>query len=395
MIEACLAGVAQLNCLTCLKLGFHSNAADGSFQDSRSSSDDGQIWQRALASQLQLRQLELSVTNIDLPALDMSHLKQLTRLRLGILTEGTVLPPQLQHLQLDSCSRRDVQSLAALKQLQRLEVGHCGDFSILTALKSLQHFSCEVWEHDPELLLRMRWLLVPDVSLSYFNVPSAAAATAAVWPQLQQLRQLILMVYDFLPSRQQLTGILAAVAACSSLTKLSLDGSYSIIPGIIQGDVAVIDPQELELADAAAGSIAVCSSLTGLLQLQDLTLTNADSVPGGALALTALTGLTRLVLAGAGAGVDELAATALACNLRQLQHLDLSGCKLGSMGCLAAIGQLTRLTELQLKGSGSVTQRGFMQLTKLQKLRRLGVDRSEAVTDAVLREFWAAVPLAL
>jgi hypothetical protein len=36
-----------------------------------------------------------------------------------------------------------------------------------------------------------------------------------------------------------------------------------------------------------------------------------------------------------------------------------------------------------------------MQLTNLQRLQRLGVDRNAEVTDAVLNDFWAAVPLLL
>jgi hypothetical protein len=112
------------------------------------------------------------------------------------------------------------------------------------------------------------------------------------------------------------------------------------------------------------------------------------------LALKALIGLTQLVLADAGAAVDDHVATSLASNLRQLQHLDLFECDLGDMGCLAAIGQtLTQLTELQLRRSSKMTQAGLMQLTTLVRLQQLGVDRNEEVTDGVLREFWAAVPL--
>jgi hypothetical protein len=114
-------------------------------------------------------------------------------------------------------------------------------------------------------------------------------------------------------------------------------------------------------------------------------------LPGDARALTALTGLTRLVLRGLGSGVGDVAATALACSLRQLRHLDLHSCDLGGMVCLAAIGQLTQLTALHLFGNEGVTREGLMLLTGLKRLQQLGVCRNEEVTDAAVEEFWAAV----
>jgi hypothetical protein len=213
-------------------------------------------------------------------------------------------------------------------------------------------------------------------------------------------------------SKQQLLSILSGLTACG-LTKLSLDGSYS--PLLDLQDAADDPEQQMQLAaahDAAGGPVAVCSRLAGLTTLKDLAIhygnpdyefPDVNDVPGDAMALTALTGLTRLVITGptprgvsgatgaavedSGAVVDDLAATALAWNLRQLRHLELSRCSLGSMACLVVIGQvLTQLTELQLGGNDGITQRGLMQLTKLQKLRRLGVDRNDEVTDAVLEE---------
>jgi hypothetical protein len=64
---------------------------------------------------------------------------------------------------------------------------------------------------------------------------------------------------------------------------------------------------------------------------------------GDALALTALTRLTRLVLTGAEHEVGTAVATALARSLQQLQSLDLGYCglQLGSaegVACLEAIG---------------------------------------------------------
>ena len=79
-------------------------------------------------------------------------------------------------------------------------------------------------------------------------------------------------------------------------------------------------------------------------------------VPGDALALSALTGLTRLVLAGVGDGVGDVAAAAVAHSCRQLRQLDLSECSMGSAACLAEIGRLTQLTQLQLQSNVGVTR---------------------------------------
>jgi hypothetical protein len=121
-----------------------------------------------------------------------------------------------------------------------------------------------------------------------------------------------------------------------------------------------------------------------------------------ALALTALTQLTRLVLANAKNGVGTAVATALACSLQQLQSLDLGYCYLNlggaeGLACLEEIGRLTQLTRLRLSGNQGLTQHGLMQLTGLSRLEQLAnIDlysnmRCGHVTDEALAAFWAAV----
>jgi hypothetical protein len=61
------------------------------------------------------------------------------------------------------------------------------------------------------------------------------------------------------------------------------------------------------------------------------------------------------------------------------------------MACLAAIAQLTQLTELGLTGNKGLTQQGLMLLTGLKQLQTLRVDRNAEATAAVLEEFWSAV----
>uniref|UniRef100_A0A383VB07 Uncharacterized protein n=1 Tax=Tetradesmus obliquus TaxID=3088 RepID=A0A383VB07_TETOB len=174
---------------------------------------------------------------------------------------------------------------------------------------------------------------------------------------------------------QQWQVICNGIAASSSLTKLELD--------------VVVYPEDQEHDGPVY--VEVCAKLAGLTNLNALCMADSCLVPGDALALTALTGLTRLELKGTGAGVGDLAATAIASSCQQLRHLDLSSCELGSMVCLAVVRSLTQLTELQLEGNSGLTQQGLMLLTGLKQLRYLGVTKNLEVTHQVLQRFWRAV----
>jgi hypothetical protein len=115
-------------------------------------------------------------------------------------------------------------------------------------------------------------------------------------------------------------------------------------------------------------------------------------VPGDALALTALTGLTRLELQHLGAGVGDLAATAIACSCKQLRHLDLRKCNLQQMTCVAAIAHLTQLTHLQLQGDGNeLSAQGLSLLTRLKQLREFELAANDWITVEDIERFWAAV----
>jgi hypothetical protein len=269
-------------------------------------------------------------------------------------------------------------------------MGYCCDASSVQALASLQHLqhlSFEVGFEECQPLLQLAQLSsLQHVALSYCTA-KAAAATAPVWRQLRQLRELSLICEGVdSPNMQQWAGISAAVAACTNLTSLMLD-------------VTIWEDWEANLQNHQLEQIAVCASVAGLPYLKNLHIRKEPAhrtlcpnvVPCDALRLTVLTGLSRLVLEELGDGVGDLAATALACNLRQLQHLGLRRCSLGSMACLAAIAQLTRLTALQLEGNDGLTQQGLLLLTGLTQLQQLGVDRNAEVTDEVFHSFWAAV----
>jgi hypothetical protein len=131
--------------------------------------------------------------------------------------------------------------------------------------------------------------------------------------------------------------------------------------------------------------------LAGLQELKHLHFEDDSTLaPGDARALTALTGLTSLVLARVGPGVGDEAAAAIAGSCKQLHHLDLCDCDLVSMECLSSIRHLIQLTQLQLQGNAGLTQQHLM-LTGLTCLQQLGVDRTAEITDGVVDSFWAAV----
>jgi hypothetical protein len=168
---------------------------------------------------------------------------------------------------------------------------------------------------------------------------------------------------------------------------------------------------ELELDTGNDRSPECLARLAVLTCLQDLAVCGIQLTyntighhigHGAASALTVLSSLTRLSLS----NVDTVAATALARELKQLQHLDtcyrqgeLRGLYLdGFQGrlCFRAIARLTQLTYLNLSHSRGLTRQGLMQLTRLSRLQELDVHRwlrqsSDEVTPEVVKDFWARV----
>ncbi|KAF6254429.1 hypothetical protein COO60DRAFT_319982 [Scenedesmus sp. NREL 46B-D3] len=319
---------------------------------------------------LPLRQLRLAL-NMRLPKLDLSHCNQLQELSMSStwnLPRGSALPLQLQRLELFRESG-DGESLEEL-QLQQLQYASlhipmtAQSLHEMTQLQALQH-----------------------VALGY-NDAAAAVVAAATWQQLPQLRELTVAYTHGKPDRDQMSEILAGVEACSSLTKLKLEVR------------AVRFEQEEEEEELEYGDdpemvderVPACGALAGLTNLRDLRIVNTSQLPhGDALQPTALTGLTSLVLAGLGEGVGELAANALACCQKQLRHLDLQDCDLGSMSCLAAVAHLSQLTELKLEGNSGLARQGLLLLTRLSNLPKLGVEHDRLLTPHAWQRFWAAV----
>uniref|UniRef100_A0A383WPB8 Uncharacterized protein n=1 Tax=Tetradesmus obliquus TaxID=3088 RepID=A0A383WPB8_TETOB len=348
---SCVAGIASLSQLTQLELA-------GSWKEV------GEPLQQQLQQPLPLRRLKLRLPLP--PRLNMSSLTSLQEFEMSSeLRQGSVLPAQLQRLRLHDCSATS--GVTALQQLQQLSLG--------------VHFE------DREQLLGLAQL--PRLRLLALNYSAAApaAATAPAWQQLPQLQELsVVFQYVDFPRAQQMEGILAGIMACTQLTKLELAVGHKL--GGQAADGAADD-------DADAGRvfpIAVCDSLADLARLRSLTIPMPSwMVPADALALTALTALTHLDLSGAGNGVDDLVASALACSLKQLRHLDLTFCQLEHMACMAAISHLSELTFLGLIRVGEAYERALMQLTNLPCLQRLSLSQDVGVSEDVIGGIYAAM----
>jgi hypothetical protein len=367
----CLPGVAQLSRLTSLQLAGWS--------------DHMQSLQLLLAQPLPLLQLHLEM--LDLPVLDLSGLTQLTQLAMMNRREGSRLPNQLQRLHLYGVHCASIlESALHQRQLQQLQhLSFCVSSSLGFECGKDDRLGIPVEQQlgavVKTLLLRIGTLPnLQRLKLEYV-APKVTAATAAAWPQLPQLDNLWMSFRMGIPTEEQMTTILAAVAAATSLTKLHLQ-------------VGAKDDHDRFARPRALMHTAACASLSRLTRLKDLTICEESVLaPGDALALTALTGLTRLALQGAETGVTDKVVAALARNLTQLQHLDVRHCRLGAFDCFDEIGQLTHLTELRLTGAGVVDKHHIMRLTGLRNLQHLAVDFDPAndFAGAELEGFWAAV----
>jgi hypothetical protein len=356
----CLASVPQLSRLTSLALHGNWWGSD-------------EMLQQLLSQPLPLQQLFIIRYPYDAPqelaVLDLVRMTQFTDLKSygWGFAEGSVLPAQLQRFEADAPQPHLLSALLPLKQLQwlRLYVGF----------------------PDQQPLLRLAQLpALQHISLQY-TAASAAAGATATWPQLPQLRELDISGYDIdAPEPSETAAILDAVARCSGLTNLWLQ--------------VLEEPTESSKDEQVS---AACGKLAGLTNLQELCIDlKSELAPGTAIALTALTGLTSLSLNNQMSAVDDATAAALARSLTQLQHLELEGCELGSMTCLAAIGKLVHLTFLSIDthvdpdvcNCGRLTREGLMQLTgltRLQHLEVIGRQNNKEITASDVGEFWATV----
>jgi hypothetical protein len=357
-----VTGVGQLTQLTSLIL----------FKDQPDCDGAQHIAQLLVQPLLRLRQLRIG--SHPWPKLDLAHLSQLEEVAgFGMwLTPGTVFPPQLKRLGQLSVWMGDVEVLDSVYPLQQLQhlslcIGNPGipqpKLVQLALLPALQHLSL------------------------HYSWPMCAAETASAWPLLPQLRELTIESGgDYGPLRREaMADLLAGLAGCAALTKLQLQCTAA---NWIEYEPLYDGADNMYPEDVPT---AVCSSVAGLLQLKELEISRVMLVPGDAAALTSLTGLTYLSLYSTRAGVDTAAAGKLASCLKQLRHFDVSCCDFDlGMEFMAAVGQLTQLTQLKLGGNGSLTEQGLMQLTGLTRLQHLQLYQDQ-VAEETLREFWADV----
>jgi Leucine-rich repeat (LRR) protein len=335
----CLAGIRHLPQLTSLRL-------QGTWTHDL---------KKQLAQPLPLQQLSLQLfEQWNLLDLDLSRLSCLQGLEATRgLADSAVLPAQLQRLTMVAYDNYNLSAVTGLQQLQQLRL--------------------TVEFEDPQLLLPLAQLPALQMLELVYDWPPEFVGTAPAWRALSQLRALRLLnnfEYGELPTPQEFAAALAAAAACSSVTSLTLDVAYEQLEEDGAGEkVRHVVPVGKHL-----------SGMTGLCDLRMHTLLGVLVVD--VTALSSLTGLTRLDVE-LGAGIlQDFDVALLAGSLKQLRQLILCNNDLRSMVCLASIAHLSHLTSLDVEGNPGVTAQGLMALTRLKGLQQLTVSNSAAVTDA-------------
>lgn len=327
-------------------------------------------------SRLRVLRLPVDDTYEDWPPLDFSHMKQLQELINADSYQNCScffevhFPVQLQRLHFgDMYYPHQLDAVGQLQQLQGLT------------------FLCRLGDSSRGPPPDMVQLLQPLMQLSalqqlslHFDRPKLAAAAAAVWPHLPQLRELAVRHLHELRFTEKLWNVfISGLAAATSLTKLELEAAVKQsvrCPGYSVPSAPV----------AACGTVADLTNLRDLHIRCELCLLSCD-----ALALTALTNLTRLVLDDLGAAVGDEAAAAIARSCRQLRHLNLGRCSLRSAACLAEIAHLRQLTELRVAENCGITTQSLVQLTGLTQLQRLELCLGYPMTGKEVGEFWASL----
>jgi hypothetical protein len=334
--------------------------------------------------------------------LNLAHLTQLTKIAGGsdehpfVPAKGTVLPAQLKHLQLTvGYSGGALASVLPLQQLQQLDL------------------MVEFPQQEP--LLELTQLPALQQLTLRYRVMSLAAQAAAAWVHLPKLRDLRLEP-DASRSRpldaDEMQTVVQGVATCYGLTKLVLscetaeENLYYNSCRANSSDEDGYSADELHPEDWDGDeqyvyqAVAVCESLAGLPELQDLSILCGEGAleSDDVIALTALTGLTRLHMQGARLGYNQLACTFIG-SLTELRDLTFDRCRVDFADAefLAGVGMLEQLTQLTLCAEYHafyLRTEGLMQLTGLCNLQELQVQQGHSgsdITEEVLEEFWAAV----
>jgi hypothetical protein len=377
--DGCLPGLAQLSQLTSLTLlGDFMPPVKGM----------GKQLQQLLAHALPLQRLRIEVVDVYdnildlLPLPNLTHLTRLEEIIIdNVIADGVALPTQLCSLRLgpDYSASNIARLVLPLQHLQHLHLSPMSmepwqllELARLPKLKSLALHCCVVHE---ACHVSATWRLLPqlnEISMEFFK--------GAIWHPVDDVEQCMQV-------------LLADAGAAKQLTRLHVDFTAFYVP---------------------YRPIAVCAGLAQLASLRGLTLFEVRLMPGDALALSALTGLTQLeildvhnciqwyTLSSLGLGpawdsnlrqaVCTRSGTALVRSLSQLCSLRIQGCSYhtGDKEFVAAVGQLHQLTELHLDGHG-LTRHDLMHLTGLSSLQQFRAYGSAEVNDMVINKFLAAV----
>lgn len=256
-----------------------------------------------------LQRLEMCMTS---GRVDLGHLTRLKELELSsrkVVDASSVLPAQLERLELNSGDLESNPNYIAHLGISRLQhltyldiyetVVDAGQLLSLTALAKLQELH----------LCKQDNTMVEN--------------TSAVWPSLTMLKTLQLHLYPNDPTTALAELVVSAAGKVTGLTCLYLTIEWTWYAR-----------RDLEQQVSGVVPMKVCEHLRGLSQLQDLhvklcPVLNVGMVaPSGALHLSALTALTQLCAELPGgppvsshAPVDESITSVIAAHLTKLQRL--------------------------------------------------------------------------
>jgi len=326
-------------------------------------------------------------------ALALQQLQQLTLLRLA----PCVHPDLLQHLpsSVEELNLR-IAVVPGAKFVPAHEVSQespvCIDLCHLTRLTSLCLKTSVPLSGDSVLPKELITLTAhgpcnfhPGGKLTSLMVtaPQQSLGLMQHLPQLPQLRDVTVSMSKYYGEASE-AEVFAVVAAVQHATQVTgLDWRFSGL-NLSAEDDAVL-----------ASDLGIGSALAGLAQLQQLHVKHFHMPEAEVLKLTSLTSLIELNLSNCGEGVTDMAVVALACNLKELQALDLAACRSLSQAVMPALGSLKSLSRLDFACGPTMTDAGLQQLTTLTALQHLWIrelQNAPALSDGGKAALRAAMP---
>ena len=288
--------------------------------------------------------------------INLSHLTRVTQLSANIsIAPGSRLPPSIQTLTAwdRGCT---VEAIAAhpLVQLQFLSLlgfnPVAGQLRCLSSLTTLTSFKTDHYNTGNIATSAAHWKHLPRLQDVKCSIGCSNRASAG--PLLRD------------PQHQ----FLVHLSSATSLTRLTFDFDDARSP----------EPADLE---------SFFAHLAPLTCLQRLSLKQAK-FGSAALPLMRLTSLQVLKLYFA--GISDMVAVGIGCNMKQLVRLQLRGNADLTDACTPALAQLTNLVNLDLSHVDKITDAGVLQLTTLVQLENLETDETN-ISNEALQTFWDAI----